>query len=729
MTKFFKAPVILFYVLCVTQFACTKSRVKEAHANQPAAPLSSVTTPARGQLPVLAGDMRVLTPKPEELSATLQAMTNASKTVILLKPGVYRQTNTLELTTRHSGLCIRAAEQGSVVINTGTRINKADWHRVTDEALLKRLSPAFKDRLFWLDLKKVGIAHAGPYPETFGDFGGLCQLMVNQAWMPLSRFPNNGYLKVDSVLDKGDVKGGKGTRGGVIQTKTSHLKNWSVDEGLWFQGFWVVPWTRTAIQVSALDVQKQTATFALGVSRGIGSKYAKPPALGNGMEEFCVINALEELDMPGEWCIRFKEKRLYFLSPTQDAPEDALIADQTAPMLSIAGATDVTVEGIVFTGNLGDGIVVERSAQVQINGCAFTRICGTAVSMKDARRHRIQSCDFSDIGKSGVVLSGGDRKQLISSESTVDNSRFCRIGRHQNTYAPPIDCKSGVGYTITHNFFHDIPHAAVLYFNNNDSRFEYNEVARAALDSGDVGAFYSCLDRTSRGNVLRYNFVYDSPQINGFYVDDGDSGDTIVHNVCYNTAYGPFVGGGHDNIVTGNLSIACVSAGFQIDTRGLSRGYKDHPGMSKKLEEYQVQQPPWSLRYPALARMNPERWGHPTGNLLTNNIAVGCKLPIRKSGKPEDFKYSQISEPLLLKSIEEAGFENPAALDFRPKAGARILSLWPAIREIPFEKIGLYRDTWRQSLPDRLALRREAEFIKQEKGSFDSHIDLKASGY
>jgi hypothetical protein len=44
---------------------------------------------------------------------------------------------------------------------------------------------------------------------------------------------------------------------------------------------------------------------------------------------------------------------------------------------------------------------------------------------------------------------------------------------------------------------------------------------------------------------------------------------------------------------------------------------------------------------------------HPTGNLLTNNIAVACKLPIRKSGKPEDFKYSQISEPLLLKSISQ----------------------------------------------------------------------------
>ena len=714
--------VFLCSLLGETQLACAKSHEKNDRLTNETVSRHLETNPTA------AGCSIYVSPDKGTLEASLRLITNASHTTVILKAGVYWQTNTLKLTAQHSGLHIRAAEQGTAVINTGVRVKKSDWQRVTDETVLKRLSPAVRNRLFSLDLDKAGISHKGPYPETFGDFGGLCQLIVNQEWMPLSRFPNSGYIKVDQVLEKGDTKGGKGTTGGVIQIKTPHLSQWSTQEGLWFQGYWVVPWTRTAIKMARLDVQKKTATFAIGVSRGIGSKYAKPPALGNGMEEFCVINALEELDMPGEWCVRFNEKRLYLFSPTLEAPEHAVIADQTAPMISISGATNVVIEGLCFTGNLGDGIVVEQSAQVQLQGCTFERICGTAVSMKDALRHRIHSCDFSDIGKSGIVLSGGDRKTLISSECVVDNSRFWRIGRHQNTYAPPIDCKAGVGYAVTHNFFHDLPHAAVLYFNNNDSLFEYNEVARAALDSGDVGAFYSCLDRTSRGNVLRYNFVYDSPQINGFYMDDGDSGDTIVNNVCYNTACGPFVGGGHDNIITGNLSIACVTAGFHIDTRGLARGYKDHLGMSKKLADYHVLQPPWSLRYPELARMNPEQWGYPTGDVLTNNMSVACKLPFRKSGKVEDFKYSSLTPPLMIQTLADAGFKNPAALDFRPNPGAHILDVWPAIREIPFEKYGLYRDKWRLTLPDRLALRQEADRLKQQKDAFDSAMDLKASG-
>ena len=721
--------MLMGWVLCVTQSACVRSsdkdRLSGGHLDNGRNNATQEATPGmEGQSIRLSVACDTGT-----LEAALLAVTNVANATAVLKPGVYWLTNTLQLTARHSGLHLRAAEQGKVVINAGIRLNKSDWHRVTDETVLKRLTPAVRDRLFWLDLEKAGVLHKGPYPETFGDFGGLCQLMVNQMWMPLSRFPNSGYIKVDSVLDKGDLKGGNGTRGGVIKIKTPHISTWSVDEGLWLQGFWVVPWTRTAIKVAVLDDQKETATFAVGVNRGIGSKYTKPPALGNGMEEFCVINALEELDMPGEWCVHFREKRLYLLSPTGEAPEDAVIADRTAPMLSISGATNVVIEGLCFTGNLGDGIVVDQSEQVQIRGCTFTRICGTAVTIKNGLRHRIQSCDFSDIGKSGVVLSGGDRKTLTSSECVVDNSQFWRIGRHQNTYAPPIDCKAGVGYAITHNFFHDLPHAAVLYFNNNDSLFEYNEVARAALDSGDVGAFYSCLDRTSRGNILRYNFVYDSPQINGVYMDDGDSGDTVQQNVCYNTACGPFIGGGHDNIVKGNLSIACVTAGFHIDTRGLARGYKDHAGMAKKLEDYQVQQPPWSARYPELARMNPERWGHPTGDVLNNNMAVACKLPFRKSGKAEDLKYSALTAPLIIQNLADAGFENPAALDFRPKVGSHILEVWPAIREIPFEKIGLYKDAWRLTLPDRLALRKEAERLKQQKAAFDSEVDLKASGY
>lgn len=724
--KICSAPAALIVLLCITLCACTKSTVSRTAPDPGGAVLQE--RPAKSA-PLLSGERLIhVTSVPGALENALRSITNGTRTIVSLDEGVYWQTNTIFLTEKHSGLRIRAAQQGRALINTGIRVKKADWQRVTDEAILKRVSPSVRSKLYRLELKKLGVQHGGTYPDTFGDFGGLCQLMVNQEWMPLSRFPNSGYLKVDRVLDKGDVKGGKGTRGGVISIKTPHLSKWAASDGLWFQGFWVVPWTRTAIKVENIDLQKQAATFAVGVSRGIGSKYAKPPALGNGMEEFCVINALDELDVPGEWCIRFTDGRLYLVSPTAEAPEEALIADQSAPMFSISGATNVVIEGLCLTGNLGDGIVVDSSSQVQISGCTFTRVCGTAITMKNAHRHRIQSCDFSDIGKSGVVLSGGDRKMLLSSECTVDNSRFWRIGRHQNTYAPPIDCKEGVGYAITHNFFHDLPHAAVLYSNNNDSRFEYNEVARAALDSGDVGAFYCCLDRTSRGNILRYNFIYDSPQINGIYMDDGDSGDTVTHNICYNTACGPFISGGHDNHVKDNLSIACVTAGFHIDTRGLSRGYKDHPGMSKKLAEYRVQQPPWSLRYPELVRMNPERWGYPTGNVLTNNMAVACKLPFRKSGKEDDFKYSAITEPLVIQMLADAGFENPATLDFRPKAGARILEMWPAIRAIPFDRIGLYKDQWRSTLPDRLALRKEANRLKQHKDSFDSAVDLKASG-
>lgn len=114
------------------------------------------------------------------------------------------------------------------------------------------------------------------------------------------------------------------------------------------------------------------------------------------------------------------------------------------------------------------------------------------------------------------------------------------------------------------------------------------------LDSGDVGAFYTWHDWTSRGNILRYNLVADAPQCNAFYIDDGDSGDTVVGNVVWRAHYGPFIGGGHDNIVKGNLVIDCPR-GIHLDDRGVPRGYNlQHQRLVGQVRKVNHTSPPWS---------------------------------------------------------------------------------------------------------------------------------------
>jgi len=651
---------------------------------------------------------------------------------IVLAAGIHRRSASFELSAVDGGTAAapvvwRAAIAGKTVLSSGVAVPAAAWRQVSDPAMVARFDPAVRTRILRLPLADLDVRNAGRYADVFADGGGLCQLFCGGGWMPLSRWPDSGYETIKTVLDKGDLKGGAGTRGGRFVYRSDRPARWNVAEGVWLDGFWVVPWTRQALRVAAIDPQARTIAFAGGVGRGIGSKYARPPALGTGKETWCAVNLPEEIDRPGEWCIRFGEQALYFLpSAGVKVPGDAVIADRKDPLVRMKGVEHLAWEGVVFEGGLGDGVEIVEGVSAALRGCVFRLLGGTGATIRSGRGHAVQSCDFHDLGRGGVVLGGGDRRRLVSAGHTVDNCRFWRVGRLKQTYAPPIECLAGsVGCRVTHNFMHDLPHAGVLYSGNNHL-FEYNEVARAALDSGDVGAFYTTFDWTSRGNVLRYNFVYDSPAINAFYLDDGDSGDTVVGNVVYNTQYGPFISGGHDNCITGNLVIACSVGGLHLDTRGLSRGYRENPTLLRKLGEVDTANPPWSVQYPSLARMDPDTRGYPVGNRIADNAVVACGQPEHFGGKPAERRFSTVSGSVVIPTVSAAGFRDSDALDFRPRPDSEILRRWPLIRSIPFDRIGLYVDRWRPQVPDRLILRREAGRVGAE--GFDSMTDARASG-
>jgi hypothetical protein len=320
-------------------------------------------------------------------------------------------------------------------------------------------------------------------------------------------------------------------------------------------------------------------------------------------------------------------------------------------------------------------------------------------------------------------MSGGNRLTLSPARHFAENNHLHHLGIRKKTYAAAIHVGAygtgdAVGCRLTHNFIHDLPHAAILY-GGNDHVFEFNEVARVALRSGDVGAFYTWNDWTSRGNVLRHNFVYDSPQANAFYIDDGDSGDSVIGNVIYRCSYGPFIGGGHDNVVRNNLIIESERA-LHLDSRGVARGYATNQNMLKRLQSVSPQLPPWSTRYPTLRNLMDGRRDLPTGNRMVDNAAVDCRELLHLSGKKEELAESETQNNISL-TAKEVGFINPAKLDFRLRADSALFQKLPNFQPIPFEQIGLQRDEDRPSLVDIV---RTMKSSSSGTGAFDSNTDV-----
>lgn len=401
---------------------------------------------------------------------------------VWLKPGIHTRSKTLEFTSADSGtekspVTFRAGAGGEARLHAGRFIRPADFAPVTKPEVLGRLEAAARGNVLQLDLAALGLKNTGPFPKIFNTGGGLCELFVNDQRMPLSRWPNEGFVTMGKVLDRGDSSKGAGRRGGKFIAREDRVARWGVASGVWLEGYWRVPWEPQTVQVKSIDATTREITFAEPVGGGIGSKYAKAGELGDGKEPWCAVNLLEEIDRPGEWCVDFMSHTLFFWPPTDLARARIFLSDFEQPLVAMRDVSHVTLRGLVMEGGLGNGVEISGGANNLVVGCTFRNLGGSGVLIKGGAGHGVRSSDFHDLGQGGIHLSGGDRKTLSPARHFAVNNDLHHLGLRKKTYAAAIHVGAygagdAVGCRVAHNFMHDLPHAAVLY-SGNDHLMEF----------------------------------------------------------------------------------------------------------------------------------------------------------------------------------------------------------------------------------------------------------------
>lgn len=629
----------------------------------------------------------------------------AEEVTVWMEAGVHQRKETFELNASDTRTSYRAKEPGKTVLSAALEVPSLAWKLVPLGD--PRLDPAAQGKVYQLSLDLLGVTHAKTFPSRFNDGGGVFDLYCGGEKQPISRWPNTTDTKMQRVLDKGVWSGQpKDKRGGVFEYEGDRPLRWKAAAAagqLWVAGFWRVPWDFQTVQVKNLDPEKSTIAMAEPVQLGIGSKYAGPE--GSGDEPWHAINLLEEIDLPGEWSVDFPTRTLYFWPPTALAGASISIADLGTPVLRLRDSSGITLRGLTIEGGLGEGVEISGGNDCVVAGCRVTRVGRNAIVLRDGRNHQVLSNDLTLLGHGGVIVSGGDRKTLTPCGHVVDNNHISRYALAKLNYSPGIGVgfsQSGlfaVGCQITHNRVHDSPHAGILY-GGNDNIFEFNEVYDVVKKTFDMGAFYTTHEWISGGNILRYNFVHHAPEATGFYLDDGDSGDLIEGNIAYRVGCGPFIGGGHDNIARGNLSVDC-GRGAHLDTRGVARGYNlSNKTLVRGLESIDAKSPPWSTRFPNLATLFGGKPELPTGCVIESTVAVNCESVLHVSGKKGELAVVTFNNNFEL-TMEDMGFLDAAKLDFRMKLDAPVFTKVPGFSPIPFERIGLYANEMRPIVPER----------------------------
>lgn len=618
---------------------------------------------------------------------------------IWLRGGDYYRDTPFELTTEDSGtasssVLYRAYRDEKPRLIGGKRIST--WQPVTDATVLERLPENARSQVKQANLKALGLTDYGV--QTRRGFVGNpapppMELYFGAKPMTLARWPNNAWTKITSLPN--------GQDGGKFGYEGDNPTRWKSWDDVWVYGYWTYDWADSFEKVAAIDTEKHILTTeaphgAYGYTVG---------------KRFYFLNVLEELDSPGEYYIDRKQGVLYLwpLDASKGESAEAYVSVLSQPIVSLNGASYVTLQGLTLEGCRGDAVTLTGGSHNLVAGCTLRNIGQVAVAIGGGTTESgVQSCDIYATGDGGITLNGGDRKTLTSGKLFAVNNHIHHTGRLRRTYTPAIS-PNGVGCRIAHNRIHDLPHTAIQG-GGNDHVIEYNEIYRVCQETGDAGAFYMGRDFTQRGNIVRYNYFHDlragalPGQEGGFtevmavYLDDCFSGVMVYGNLFVRAGRSAMIGGGRDNTIENNIFID-GSPAVHVDSRGkgwASKYFVDNGEwhIFETLQEANPTQPPYSVRYPQLINLRNDDPALAKGNRILRNISVGGKwleMQDNLTDKIVQFEGNYIGD--------DPGFVDMAKGDYRLKKDSPVLK--SGFKPLPYEKMGLQKDTYRKTLPPK----------------------------
>lgn len=662
----------------------------------------------------------------------------AGGVTVFLRGGVHRRTTTFALGAQDSGTStapiVYSAFPGETPIFTSTRILNAAQFSPLAASEHSRVAPGVDVTRIW-ETNVTGNARASSFPSVFNEWiifnaqrsslnSGMLELFYQGERRLISRYPNhdpvndimtprlemNGVATGAAVDGSGYLNGagtytlsggGTATVGGAFHyddADAARIARWEsaiTRGGLWVMGYWRVPWQLNAARVGLIDPGKKAIGLVPAsnpnnalVSNGIGDKYNRP--LGSRKEPWWVINLLEELDQPGEWCVDFSRQRLYFFMDRAGPPADGEVelADVGTPLVQLNGASDVVLHGLHFRRHLGLNVQILNGERNLVQDCDFSQSGNFAVDINGGNGHGVVSSNFEKLASGGVMLRGGTVTPSINAaDHFAVNNKFRSFGEVVRVYQAAVDVgyggpiggnHPGVGMRIAHNDVKTSPHAGILW-NGYQNVIEYNELSDFTRVSNDLGGIYRFGPNIDSGTIIRYNHLYASPQGEGIY-NDFDHVRTPIYGNTMNLKTPTTSSRGYGIWTTTNTAAGGAVPGLPMSLRVFNNiavnsrtNYALHSAIGGQIEN--------NLSYRKIA--SDFLWTRVTTNTATNtNSVASSNAATLQSG------------PNLSYGIDP-GFIDFANDDLRLRPDAQAYSDMPGFVPIPLEMSGLYDDEHR----------------------------------
>jgi hypothetical protein len=489
---------------------------------------------------------------------------------IVIRAGTYYLPRTIMLGAEDSRLTIEAAAGEQVVISGGRRVG--GWK-------------PWKGKILQAGLSGVEL------PDL--DFR---ELYYNGQLQPWARVPNfdpdhprtGGFLQNAGIVEP-NTKTKFRYREGEL-----HPEKWAHPERAWIMFHDSLNYETQFCPVKSIDPANRVVEAAQGV-------YVL--SIGN---PFYVCGILEEIDVPGEWCVDPDSKTLYFWPPSGDPNKDGQVivpALQSAFVMKGDAAADKWVEDLrlsrlAIRDCRGRAINLTAARRCTIAACDLRNV-GVGVFLGDDTHDcRIVGCDITQTQGDGVTVWGSTPDHERVTGHTIDNNYIWNYGwgRIHNRCGGVFMVRC-MRCKVTHNHIHDGPRYAIGMDTGGECEIAYNychHVNLVTLDTGIIEAATAWdwslaieqqLERHRKwnwGNSIHHNLLHDSggwgtnvstgkleaPLFSwGIYLDTHCSGWHVHDNVIYNTVLGAYmVNGGMDNVFENNICVDGKEAQCFLET-------------------------------------------------------------------------------------------------------------------------------------------------------------------
>ena len=488
------------------------------------------------------------------LAGSIRASAPDADVTIALPAGVDRLADTVVVRADQGGdaahpLVIRGAPGGRTVLSGSRSVTPLPGPWPAD--LARRLPESARGHARLYRLPPSGLANRAVLgASTLDQRPEAAEIEVYDAMGALvpARWPNQGWATL-AAQPRGNEPG--------LAAPAERLAAWRGEPDLWAEGYWFHQWSFESVPVARVDA----ASGRVAIDRSMAQDTMLPQVRAR------IVNALGELDAPGEW---WMDRARGLLVAWPRDPVGRLEIGTTRTLLQFASASHIRLEDVTLEHALGDAVLVHDGEDVVLRRVQVAWVGGRGIVFDHAHHGGVEDSRIAATGGTGVSLTGGDRASLAAGGLFLRRSRLSAFGRLLLTQRAGVEI-DGVGAVIEDDRFSEAGTLAV-WLRGNDHRVVGNTFANLLAGADDGGAIYAGRDWTARGTLIARNVLRDiradpGLEVKGIYLDDFASGFTIRDNLFLRVDQPVFIGGGRDNVVTRNVFVASSPA-VHVDSRG-----------------------------------------------------------------------------------------------------------------------------------------------------------------